>query len=278
MHDRSHPPYPIISIVTVVRNAESAIEKTIKSVIVQDYPKIEYIVIDGDSSDLTKIIINTHISDIDVFISEPDEGIYDAMNKSLALASGEWVLFMNAGDTFYNSEVLSQLESALCSNADVILAGVLEVLVDDLETRIFKKYPRSLKKIWYQMPTSHQATLVRRQTLNQYKFNTQFKWCADHDLLVRLYQEGKVFLFQNVILSVFDCASSGSHRRPQIYIKERWQISKGIVPFHKRLFRFGYEQFHSEVWGRIVPAIKFFLPKSLILRLRQVRGTSGTKV
>ncbi len=276
MYDQSHPTYPKISVVTVVRNAESAIEKTIKSVISQDYPATEYIVVDGDSTDSTKDVLNTYISAINVFVSGPDKGIYDAMNKSLSLASGEWVLFMNAGDTFYNSKALSKLTPALCSNADVILAGISEILVDDLEKRIFKRFPRPLKNIWYQMPTSHQSTLVRLETLKQYKFDTRFKWCADHDLLARLYRDGKVFSVQNSMLSSFDCASSGNHRKPQIYIKERWQISKGIAPFYKRVFRFGYELYHVEIWGRIVPILKLFMSESFILKLRKIRGTSGS--
>jgi glycosyltransferase involved in cell wall biosynthesis len=268
---------PKVTVVTVVRNGESTIEKTVVSVISQDYPNIEYIVVDGESRDETNSIINKYLDKIDIHISEPDRGIYDAMNKGARLASGEWILYMNAGDFFCASDSLTQMTNALNSDADVILAGVEEVLVDDyLETRYFQKMPRPLNEIWRSMPTSHQATLVRLSCQQKYNFDTSYIWCADHDLLARMYQDEKKFLIQNILFCVFDCNSQNS-RDIMIHIRERWKLSKTLAPLYKRLIQYGGEWISCKILAKPLPLIKSLLPKSTVLKLRKLRGTSGTK-
>lgn len=266
---------PKVTVVTVVRNAELLIEETIQSTLAQDYPNIEYVVVDGESSDATQQIIQTYINRIDQYVSEPDQGIYDAMNKAAQLASGDWVIYMNAGDRFYSSDSLSQLESALKSDADVIFAGIAEILVDEIETRVYRKMPRPVKNIWYQMPTSHQATLVRLKHLQSYQFDTHYRWCADHDMLLRMYRDGKTFLCEDVLLSKFDCSSEGSHRDPLLYIRERWSLSQGSVPNYQRAMRYGKEWIHCAIWGKVVRLLKLVMPRSTIVYLRRVRGTAG---
>lgn len=102
---------PKLSVVTVVYNGVQQIEKTIKSVISQDYHNIEYIIIDGGSSDGTIDIIKKYNNEVAVWISEPDRGVYDAMNKAISLATGVWINFMNAGDCFCDNKVISKLFS-----------------------------------------------------------------------------------------------------------------------------------------------------------------------
>lgn len=265
---------PQVSIITVVRNAENAIEKTIKSVIEQEYPNLEYIVIDGDSQDNTKSIIQNYIHDITKYISEPDRGIYDAMNKGAKLASGDWIIYMNAGDYFYAPNSISSLNNVLNSDADVILAGVEEVLVDELETRLFQRMPKPIEEIWRFMPTSHQSTLVRLSCQLEYGFDTSYIWCADHDLLARMYRDGKKFVIQDILFSVFDCNSNNS-RSPMLFIGDRWKLSKGLVPFYRRLIQYTGEWIHCHIWGKVVKMIKSILPNALILKLRRWRGTAG---
>lgn len=103
---------PLVSIVTVCYNAADMLSKTIESVSAQSYENIEYIIIDGASTDGTKQIIQNNIEHIDKFISEKDNGIYDAMNKGTANSSGEWIIFMNAGDTFYDRDTIKDLFSS----------------------------------------------------------------------------------------------------------------------------------------------------------------------
>jgi len=263
--------YPKISVVTVVKNRDSVIENTILSVLNQDYFNLEYVVVDGDSQDNTPSIIQKYISQIDKYIREPDQGIYDAMNKGAKVASGEWIIYINAGDYFYRSDSLSKLTNFLNSDADVILLGVQEIVVDDLETRYFHKMPKPVEEIWRFMPTSHQATLVRLSCQQEYGFNTNYVWCADHDMLARMYRDGKKFLSQDILLCVFDC-SSGISRDIGLYISERWKISKKLAPFYRRLFQYSSEWIHGIIWGKIVAIIELILPSSTILQLRKWRG------
>ncbi len=101
---------PKISVVTVCYNAESAIENTILSVINQTYTSVEYIIVDGASKDSTMDIVNKYRDKISVIVSEPDKGIYDAMNKGIKLATGDWICFMNAGDSYVNENTIESSE------------------------------------------------------------------------------------------------------------------------------------------------------------------------
>lgn len=109
---------PLISVITVVFNGESCLEKTILNVIEQIYPNVEYIIIDGGSTDGTLDIIRRYENQIDYWISEKDKGIYDAMNKGIMTSTGKWINFMNAGDAFYGQAVL---EKIFTSNIDADL-------------------------------------------------------------------------------------------------------------------------------------------------------------
>ena len=97
---------PLFSIITVSYNAKESIEDTINSIVNQTYSNFEYIIVDGGSTDGTLDIIRKYEDKISYWISEPDNGIYDAMNKGLAICKGEWINFMNSGDLFYNDHVL----------------------------------------------------------------------------------------------------------------------------------------------------------------------------
>src|SRR5687767_14003562 len=99
--------HPTISVVTVVFNNASCIQETIESVLGQDYPSVEYIVIDGGSSDGTVEVIKKYASGMAYWTSEPDEGIYDAMNKAIDKASGDWIIFMHSGDCFTSPGTLA---------------------------------------------------------------------------------------------------------------------------------------------------------------------------
>ena len=118
-----------VSIITVVRNAVGKIEPTVRSVLSQDYGNVEYIVIDGGSTDGTVDIINRYRDRMASFVSERDEGIYDALNKGVMQATGDWIGIMNAGDVFAADDVLSRIfgssENNLC--CDVIYGDSISV-------------------------------------------------------------------------------------------------------------------------------------------------------
>ncbi|MBV4191775.1 glycosyltransferase, partial [Bacteroides fragilis] len=111
---------PLITVITVCYNAISDIEKTILSVIHQLYSNIEYVIIDGGSVDGTIEIIEKYHDKISYWISESDKGIYDAMNKGVDKATGEWVCFMNAGDTFYSPDTILSVSDCFCHQYDIV--------------------------------------------------------------------------------------------------------------------------------------------------------------
>ena len=149
---------PLISVVTVSYNAVTTIEKTILSVINQNYSNIEYIVIDGGSIDGTVDIIKKYADKITYWVSEPDKGIYDAMNKGIIVATGEWINFMNTGDTFYNENVFSEIFE-LNSYTEDVISGCAQLA----NHKIWK--PLDSKKMtlmdFYISGLCHQATFIK---------------------------------------------------------------------------------------------------------------------
>ena len=118
---------PVFSIITVTYNAERWLERTILSVLSQSYPNIEYIIIDGGSTDGTVDIIKKYEERIAYWVSEPDKGIYDAMNKGIQKATGEWINFMNAGDVYAANDVLVQLMQCEHSEARILRGNIIRV-------------------------------------------------------------------------------------------------------------------------------------------------------
>ena len=150
-----------LSVVTVSYNSADTIENTIKSVLGQDYKDIKSIIIDGNSNDGTQDIIKSYGADISYWISEKDNGIYDAMNKGLEQASGEWIVFMNSNDKFFNSSVVSHFMS-LDTDADILYG----YCVDPENNKTI--LPKPLEKFWKRIPMNHQSSFVRASLHKEY--------------------------------------------------------------------------------------------------------------
>src|SRR5579864_8568492 len=139
-----------ISVITVCHNARQTIRDTIESVIGQDYPDIEYIVVDGASSDGTKEILSGYRNRIDRLVSEPDSGIYDAMNKAWKMATGDFIGFLHADDCFSHKGCVRRIaESARASSADVIITDV-EIVARSQTSRTLRYYSaRGFNRRWF---------------------------------------------------------------------------------------------------------------------------------
>ena len=174
--------YPKISVITVVYNDVNNIEETILSVLSQSYPNVEYIIIDGDSTDGTIEIIKKYNSRIPYWISEKDEGIYDAMNKGLKYASGDWAIFMNSGDWFYDETVIEKVFSDKYSSAVGVIYGAVEFRFAN--EKIIQQ-PYSLPHILKGMAFSHQSAFVRTSLLKQSPYNVHFRIVADYEFFLR---------------------------------------------------------------------------------------------
>ncbi len=202
--DKNHKELPLVSIVTVVYNAEEHIEETIKSIINQTYYNIEYIIIDGGSTDKTKSIINKYTDRIDYFISEPDKGIYDAMNKGIKIATGEWINFMNAGDTFYNSNVLQSIFSRKDTYKYKLIYGNVNAFHKEYGINKIVGREMDVNDIYMKMPTSHQAIFCNSQAFKEIGvYNTDYKVIGDYEWFVRFYKKyrGKELWYINIIIS-----------------------------------------------------------------------------
>lgn len=174
-----------ISVITICYNSEDGIRCTLESVIAQDYPNLEYIVIDGASQDRTVEIITQYSSELDYWVSEPDLGISDAFNKGIIQSQGDWIIFINAGDRFVNDTVVSEIVSILQgTDTDVLYGNVLMVKKNSISARRGKTFSR--KKLSFEMIIPHQASFINQQYFAKYGlFNTEFKRAMDYELLLR---------------------------------------------------------------------------------------------
>ncbi|MCM1236229.1 MAG: glycosyltransferase [Ruminococcus flavefaciens] len=185
-----------ISVITVCFRAERTIAKTIESVKHQTYADIEYIIIDGGSDDGTMTAIGETLAGYPAkVISEPDRGIYDAMNKGVGLASGEYIHFLNAGDTYYDTHVI---ENAVCQIADTgadIVYGDIEYLYPD-GSRERRNYDRKCSLQIYYLTgdcINHQAMFAARKLFADDLFDISLKICADRDWLMKKSKEKAAF-------------------------------------------------------------------------------------
>lgn len=194
---------PLFTIVTVTYNAGELLQKTIKSITSQSLKDFEYIIIDGNSSDSTIDIIKSHAGSITSWISESDSGIYDAMNKGIRRASGQWINFMNAGDTFTDSHVLEKVARSASVEADV-LYGDRYYLKNDKKT--FQK-AKDISTIFERMPFGHQSTFVKSSVLKKHEFNQTYKFAADYNLLMTLFT--KKYQFQKLDIAICDFLAGG---------------------------------------------------------------------
>lgn len=185
-----------ISVITVVRNAVDKIESTVKSVLAQDYGNVEYIIIDGCSTDGTLGIIDRYRDRLAVLVSENDNGIYDALNKGVMMATGEWIGIMNAGDVFVADDVLSKVFGGGQSLENVGVVYGDAIAVDDgIEQYCIASEATSDLEIGpcYR----HGASFVRRDTHRKYLFDLAKKpligFALDYEQIFRMYKGGVVF-------------------------------------------------------------------------------------
>ncbi len=181
-----------ISVITVAFNAAATIADTCRSVAAQDWPDVEHIIIDGGSRDATAAIVAEHARPGHVFVSEPDRGLYDAMNKGVALASGALIGFLNADDLFCRSDALRLVASAAAADpaADAIVGAVAIVAADDID-RLTRAYPPTPFAPWMlrlaHMPP-HPGFYTRRAAMAQVGgFDAAIRIGADFDWMVRFF-------------------------------------------------------------------------------------------
>jgi len=196
---KSYEEKPLISIITVVFNGEKYLEETIQSVINQTYNNIEYIIIDGGSTDGTLDIIKKYENQIDYWVSEKDAGIYDAMNKGLKLSSGEYISFLNADDWYLEDAIKSSVEALTKSRLDYSISSVKRI-----PSNIISKPKYPLNAEMYQgMMYPHIGALIKREVYDSVGlFNTKYKLSADFDLALRIHIKGFKCVYVDTITGI----------------------------------------------------------------------------
>ena len=222
---------PAVAVVTAVRNAEATIERTLESVARQTWRPLEHIVVDGASTDGTRTILARH-GDRLRWISEPDRGIYDAMNKGLAMVrgAGTYVVFLNADDTFHADD---SVERALRSAAgEDLVYGRLERHDAELDYRDVIGREVSARDLVLGMRCHHQAMLARRGVFERVgTFDMRYRIAADYDWAVRVFLDPTLARrFVPVIVSTMG-RGGVSDRRYLASVRERWDVVRRHYPF-----------------------------------------------
>lgn len=223
---------PTLSVITVVYNNARDIERTMRSVLNQTYRQIEYIIIDGASTDGTLDIIKRYETRIAKMVSEPDKGIYDAMNKGLKLATGDYVIFMNSGDEFYDHNTVAKVFAA-ADDADIYY-GETEMINDELQSLGQRRHKAPDNFNWrsfkYGMSVSHQAIYVRRDLADLY--DPKYQLSADIDWIIRAAKKAKKIVKVDGYVAKYLVGgmSKAKHRQSLL---ERFDIMKrhyGLIP------------------------------------------------
>ncbi len=205
---------PKVSVITVSLNSAKTIERTIKSVIDQGYDNLEYIIIDGGSTDGTIDIIKKYESFITYWISEPDEGVYYAMNKGLKTSTGDYVIFLNSDDYFCWGALYNASWYLRESGADVLYGDVAYVHGNG-KTEGVHAWP--IESIRWCVPFCHQTVFMKRK--KGVLFDTQFRIAADYNMLFRMYMEGNKFVYMPHTISFFSLSGiSSDHYKANLEI------------------------------------------------------------
>lgn len=223
MHNHVHPKF---SIITVTYNAGAVLEDTIQSVITQTYRNVEYIIVDGGSKDHTLDIINRYREHIHTLVSEPDKGLYDAMNKGIRLATGDYLCFLNAGDELHEDDTLQlMVHSIPGTELPDVLYG--ETAIVDEEGHFLRmrrlSAPEDLnwKSFKDGMLVCHQAFFPRRELAEPY--DLRYRFSADFDWCIRIMK--KSHTLHNTHLTLIDYLNEGmTTRNHRASLHERFRI------------------------------------------------------
>jgi putative colanic acid biosynthesis glycosyltransferase len=274
---------PLFSVVTIVRNDLPGLQATARTVLSQTCKSLEWLVIDGASTDGTAEYLSTleamaakesvvlHAS------SEGDRGIFDAMNKGLRRACGRFILFLNAGDVFATNVALTKVTPACAlEQTDIIICGVKLRMAGD---RCYVQKPRELSYLRHSLPASHQGIFVRRELHGQVTFDETLSVAADYDAICRLHVAGKLraVYVNDVVTEVWRGTDSNSIRHPFLGVLDMAKTQRRVLKLSSAEITIGAVR-------RLLPALVFHLVQvpvlaglvhRLILTVRPIpRGTS----
>lgn len=211
---------PLVTIVTVSYNAVSLIEKTILSVLNQDYANIEYLVIDGGSTDGTVDIIRKYADRLSFWISEPDKGIYDAMNKGVLHASGEWINFRNCGDYFVSTHAVSDMFQKEVSDDVILLHGDCRMEYEDG----FKDMQPPILYRGYEkgMPIFHPSTFIRSSYHKSHLYSLKYRSSSDYQFIYQVMDKGLKVIYRPILIASYNAVQGFSLTHWKLEHHEIW--------------------------------------------------------
>ena len=242
-----------ISIITINYNNIHGLKNTIQSVIEQTYRNIEYIIIDGGSTDGGKEFIEKNSPHINYWVSEKDKGLYNAMNKGIKKSTGDYLIFMNSGDIFFNKNVLSEIFTNKNYTSDILYGSTVYNYIQGGIVR----YPRALNIMNKELPFCHQSCFVKGDLMRKYYYDEYYRYIADYAFFYKCYKEGKTFELIPKIISIYDTkgVSANKHYAKSIYL-ERCKIT------HTTPSKLGFLK--PLIVQDIKKTIKVFLPEKFI--------------
>lgn len=257
---------PVLTIITVCYQAKDAVRSTIENILKQTWKQFEYLIIDGASSDGTSTLLEQYIPVFSKagihfrFTSEPDHGIYDAMNKGTSLSHGKWLLFLNAGDLFADEHVLEQIFHTNPS-AQILYGDTLCIYQGNT-----RRYPaQPLSHLEYEMAFCHQSAFMRRELLLEHPYDLSYKVCADHEFFLSMYLQKKSFEYFPCLISVYEIAGY-SDKNKFLAHKEKHRMQKELG-----IFRFSFSWFFREIIFYLKQGVKQLFGQKLIDLIRKNR-------
>jgi glycosyltransferase involved in cell wall biosynthesis len=211
----------LVSIITVVFNDVLHIEATIQSVLAQNYEHVEFIIVDGGSTDGTLDVIKKYENKIDYWVSERDDGIYYAMNRGIDLVSGEWINFMNSGDSFYNSSVIKNTFNYEKNNDVDVIFGHHNVIYPYKKNIVVKA--GDAKLLWKGSQFCHQSSFIKSSLHKINKFNALHRIGADFEFFYNAYKNNKHFKYKDIVVSTVSAGGLSDIKRVDSIVG-RWNV------------------------------------------------------
>lgn len=220
-----------ISIIVPTFNAEKYIKETLESVFKQSFREWECLIIDGLSQDKTEEVVDKYKSDDRIkFFSEKDNGIYDAMNRGVLKATGDYCIFLGAGDIFYNNDVLTNVVSYLEKKKSDVCCGYVKTIKDGIEGEIRVK-PNYIMYCVRFIPVCHQSVFAKTELLKKRPFDTTFKIGADQDWIMCMKKRGMRFSYIDLPIAYYSLEGiSSSNSGNDIFKVERCTIHNKYYP------------------------------------------------
>ncbi len=255
---------PLISIVTINFNDGPYLSKTIESILKQDYPNKEFIVVDGGSTDQSKAIIQTYGHAIDQWVSERDHGVFDAMNKGVGMAKGDYINFMNAGDWFLSPDVISKVFEREESRKADLVYGNHEVHYPNF---VKKKQALPLRFLWRHMAFSHQALFTKRALLIKHPFDLNFKIAADFNFIFNSYLRGYSFYYANVAIAGYLAGGQSETKVINAYLENKKIVFAHHPDWKTRIF-------HHTLIAKQIPVVllRKLLPQAWFLKIMELKN------